>query len=117
MLLDNIQKTARPASGGGDSWLLPRTALRSPGSQLNVLAKILHIQAQIGRAAVDGVAPAKPAAVIDAGATWTARLADIARQLNFHSIHHRAQIQMLIRAQGIEPDFVDYIGTRYRRLG
>jgi uncharacterized damage-inducible protein DinB len=51
------------------------------------------------------------------GATWTARLADIARQLNFHSIHHRAQIQLLIRAQGLEPEFVDYIGTRYRRIG
>ena len=50
-------------------------------------------------------------------ATWAAKAADIARQLNYHSIHHRAQIQMLIRAQGLEPDFVDYIGTRYRRLG
>ncbi|MBP9221492.1 MAG: hypothetical protein KBF42_08910 [Chitinophagales bacterium] len=35
-------------------------------------------------------------------------------QLNYHSIHHRAQMQMLIRQQGLVPDFVDYIGTKYR---
>lgn len=50
------------------------------------------------------------------GSHWTAPLKDIALQLNYHSIHHRAQIQALIRAQGIEPDFVDYIGTVYRKL-
>ncbi len=50
------------------------------------------------------------------GGEWTAPLKDIALQLNYHSIHHRAQIQSLIRAQGIEPDFVDYIGTVYRKL-
>ncbi len=51
------------------------------------------------------------------GAEWTAPLKDIALQLNYHSIHHRAQIQSLIRAQGFKPDFVDYIGTVYRKLG
>lgn len=51
------------------------------------------------------------------GARWEAQLCDIALQLNFHSIHHRAQIQTLVRAQGLEPEFLDYIGTRYRRLG
>jgi uncharacterized damage-inducible protein DinB len=50
------------------------------------------------------------------GGTWAASPKDIALQLNYHSIHHRAQIQTLIRQQGIEPDFVDYIGTRYRKL-
>ena len=50
------------------------------------------------------------------GKQWTAPLKDIALQLNYHSIHHRAQIQTLIRAQGQTPDFVDYIGTIYRRL-
>ena len=50
------------------------------------------------------------------GHDFAARLSDIALQLNYHSIHHRAQIQMLIRAQGVEPQFVDYIGTKYRRL-
>ncbi|MDE3252742.1 MAG: DinB family protein [Bacteroidota bacterium] len=51
------------------------------------------------------------------GTTWAATPADIALQLNYHSIHHRAQIQTILRQQGIEPDFVDYIGTRYRKIG
>jgi uncharacterized damage-inducible protein DinB len=49
-------------------------------------------------------------------ANWAATPKDIALQLNYHSIHHRAQIQTILRQQGIEPDFVDYIGTRYRKL-
>ena len=48
---------------------------------------------------------------------WAATPKDIALQLNYHSIHHRAQIQTIIRQQGIESDFVDYIGTKYRKLG
>lgn len=50
------------------------------------------------------------------GTMFAATPKDIALQLNYHSIHHRAQIQTLIRQQGVEPDFLDYIGTRYRRL-
>ena len=50
------------------------------------------------------------------GAHWSVPLKDIALQLNYHSIHHRAQIQTIIRQQGLEPDFVDYIGTKYKRL-
>ncbi len=50
------------------------------------------------------------------GACWTAKLSDIALQLNFHGVHHRAQVQTLFREQGLQPDFIDYIGTRYRRL-
>lgn len=50
------------------------------------------------------------------GAHWEVPLKDIALQLNYHSIHHRAQIQTIIRKQGLEPDFVDYIGTKYKRL-
>ena len=50
------------------------------------------------------------------GGRWEAALKDIALQLNYHSIHHRAQIQTIIRRQGLEPDFVDYIGTKYRKL-
>jgi uncharacterized damage-inducible protein DinB len=50
------------------------------------------------------------------GANYTGALKDIALQLNYHSIHHRAQIQSIIRKQGVEPDFVDYIGTVYRKL-
>jgi uncharacterized damage-inducible protein DinB len=51
------------------------------------------------------------------GAHWAVPLKDIALQLNYHSIHHRAQIQAIIRKQGLQPDFVDYIGTKYKRLG
>lgn len=50
------------------------------------------------------------------GGKWKVRLVDIALQLNYHSIHHRAQMQMLIRQQGIEPDFIDYIGTKYQKI-
>jgi uncharacterized damage-inducible protein DinB len=50
------------------------------------------------------------------GGCWAARLVDIALQLNYHSIHHRAQMQVLIRQQGLEPDFIDYIGTKYHKL-
>lgn len=51
------------------------------------------------------------------GTSWAASPQDIALQLNYHSIHHRAQIQTLIRTQGLEPEFVDYIGTKYRKIG
>jgi uncharacterized damage-inducible protein DinB len=47
---------------------------------------------------------------------WSAELKDIALQLNYHSIHHRAQIQTIIRKQGFEPDFIDYIGTKYTKI-
>ena len=50
------------------------------------------------------------------GGKWAAKPRDIALQLNYHSIHHRAQLQTIIRLQGLEPDFVDYIGTVYRKL-
>ncbi len=50
------------------------------------------------------------------GTNWAATPKDIALQLNYHSIHHRAQIQTILRKQGVEPDFVDYIGTKYRKL-
>lgn len=50
------------------------------------------------------------------GNRWVARLSDIALQLNYHSIHHRAQMQVDIRNQGAEPDFIDYIGTKFRQV-
>ena len=50
------------------------------------------------------------------GGVWAAKPKDIALQLNYHSIHHRAQIQTIIRLQGLEPNFVDYIGTKFRKL-
>lgn len=53
--------------------------------------------------------------VADNGASYGVALKDIALQLNYHSIHHRANIQAIIRARGFEPDFVDYIGTVSKR--
>lgn len=50
------------------------------------------------------------------GGRWAATPKDIALQLNYHSIHHRAQMQTIIRRLGLEPDFVDYIGTKYKKL-
>ena len=50
------------------------------------------------------------------GYDFAAVIKDIALQLNYHSIQHRSQIQYLIRQQGVSPDFVDYIGTKYRKL-
>ena len=50
------------------------------------------------------------------GTHWASKLKDIALQLNYHSIHHRAQIQAMLRGKGLVPDFVDYIGTVYRKL-
>ncbi len=47
---------------------------------------------------------------------WASTIKDIALQLNYHSIHHRAQIQTIIRQQELKPDFVDYIGTAYRKI-
>lgn len=49
-------------------------------------------------------------------APYTAPLKDIPLQLNYHSIHHRAQMQSIIRQQGLEPDFLDYIGTKYKKV-
>ena len=51
------------------------------------------------------------------GSFFIAPLKDIVLQLNYHSIHHRAQMQIIIRQQGLEPDFIDYIGTIYKRIG
>jgi uncharacterized damage-inducible protein DinB len=50
------------------------------------------------------------------GHDFAAVIKDIALQLNYHAIQHRSQIQYLIRQQGVTPDFVDYIGTKYRKL-
>jgi uncharacterized damage-inducible protein DinB len=43
------------------------------------------------------------------GAEWEASVRDVALQLNFHSFHHRAQVNMLIRQAGHQPPFIDYI--------
>lgn len=41
---------------------------------------------------------------------------DIALQLNYHSIHHRAQLARILREQGLVPDFTDYIRTKFRKV-
>lgn len=51
------------------------------------------------------------------GTIWESKLKDIALQLIFHSFHHRAQIQMMIRAQGHKPAFIDYIGKKQKKTG
>jgi uncharacterized damage-inducible protein DinB len=55
--------------------------------------------------------------IVSDGGRWAAILKDIPLQLNYHSIHHRAQIQTIIRKQGLKPDLVDYIGTVYKKIG
>lgn len=51
------------------------------------------------------------------GTRWECPLKDIALQLNFHCFHHRAQIQMMLRSQGITPPFIDYIGYKQKKAG
>ena len=50
------------------------------------------------------------------GPNWTARMVDIALPLYYHCIHHRDQMQILIRQQGLEPDFIDHVGIKYQRI-
>lgn len=48
------------------------------------------------------------------GNAYSSAIRDIALQLNYHSIHHRAQISLLARQQDITPQFLDYIA--YSRI-
>ena len=50
------------------------------------------------------------------GGDFAATPKDIALQLNYHSNHHRAQIQTIIKHQGLKPDSVEYINSHYRSL-
>lgn len=43
------------------------------------------------------------------GEAHSVPLREIALQLNYHSIHHRAQISLLAREQGLNPPFIDYM--------
>jgi uncharacterized damage-inducible protein DinB len=45
------------------------------------------------------------------GKKFKIKLRDIALQINYHSIHHRAQILPIIRKQGQTPPATDYIFT------
>lgn len=50
------------------------------------------------------------------GKAMAITLADLCLQLNYHSIHHRAQINTLMSQQGIKPPATDYIFTKLREL-
>ena len=46
------------------------------------------------------------------GKLFQVKIADVILQINYHSIHHRAQVQRLIREKGGVPPATDYILTR-----
>lgn len=50
------------------------------------------------------------------GKTLGVKLIDVILQLNYHNIHHRAQINSLISKQGAAPPQTDYIFTKLREL-
>ncbi len=50
------------------------------------------------------------------GGRFSSTITDIALQLNYHAIHHRAQIMMLIRQQGNAPPASDYILLKRKTL-
>ena len=50
------------------------------------------------------------------GKSMEIRLLDLILQINYHNIHHRAQINTLISKQGITPPQTDYIFTKLREL-
>lgn len=50
------------------------------------------------------------------GKSMAIKLTDLILQLNYHCIHHRAQINTLMSQQGITPPQTDYIFTKLREL-
>ncbi len=48
------------------------------------------------------------------GRKYAAKVIDIILQINYHSIHHRAQILKLMSAQGVKPPATDYILSKLR---
>lgn len=44
---------------------------------------------------------------------YSIKFSDICLQLIYHNIHHRGQIQVLIRQQGFVPPAIDYFRTVY----
>jgi uncharacterized damage-inducible protein DinB len=47
----------------------------------------------------------------DNGKMYGVKIKDVVLQLNYHIIHHRAQIMRIIRQQGLTPPATDYIFT------
>lgn len=50
------------------------------------------------------------------GKQMAVKIKDVALQLNYHAIHHRAQINTLISKQDISPPVTDYIFTALREM-
>lgn len=50
------------------------------------------------------------------GKKYSAKIRDLVLQINYHLIHHRAQINVLIRKQGFEPPKTDYIMTVLKEI-
>lgn len=50
------------------------------------------------------------------GKTMGIKLLDLILQINYHNIHHRAQINTLMSKQGITPPQTDYIFTKLREI-
>jgi uncharacterized damage-inducible protein DinB len=50
------------------------------------------------------------------GKTFSATLRDIVLQINYHSIHHRAQVYRIIRQQGGVPPTTDYIILKLKEV-
>jgi uncharacterized damage-inducible protein DinB len=47
---------------------------------------------------------------------FSIKIIDIALQINYHQIHHRAQIARMIRLQGQTPPATDYIFTKFMEV-
>jgi uncharacterized damage-inducible protein DinB len=52
----------------------------------------------------------------DRNRKYSAKIRDVSLQLNYHCIHHRAQILRIIRQQGQTPPSTDYILTVLKEL-
>ncbi|HEY5123983.1 MAG TPA: DinB family protein [Ignavibacteria bacterium] len=52
----------------------------------------------------------------DSNKTFKAKILEVSMQLNYHCIHHRAQILRIIRQQGLTPPKTDYIYTVLKEL-
>ncbi|HEY5534407.1 MAG TPA: DinB family protein [Ignavibacteria bacterium] len=52
----------------------------------------------------------------DSNKTFKAKIREVSLQLNYHCIHHRAQILRMIRQQGLTPPKTDYIYTVLKEL-
>jgi uncharacterized damage-inducible protein DinB len=52
----------------------------------------------------------------DRNKKYKAKIREVSLQLNYHCIHHRAQILRMIRQQGLTPPATDYIFTVLKEI-